>query len=79
MIELKKTRWAAEVNSGSTELGFLEWLKLQQAMGDAHHLNKLPLMEAMWWFIENVDEHHPLRNSLFFDLRHRVREAQESL
>jgi hypothetical protein len=38
------------------------------------HLDGLPLVAALWWFIENVNEDHPHRNELFFYLRERVRD-----
>lgn len=39
------------------------------------YLASLPLSEALWWFIENISEDHPLRNHYFFKLRERVRET----
>jgi hypothetical protein len=37
-----------------------------------NYLGGRPLVSALWWYIENVDEDHPLRNQLFFYLRERV-------
>jgi hypothetical protein len=37
------------------------------------HLEGLPLVAALWWFIENSNEDDPHRNELFFYLRERVR------
>jgi len=38
------------------------------------HLEGLPLVAALWWFIENSNEDDPHRNELFFYLRERVRD-----
>jgi hypothetical protein len=38
------------------------------------HLDSLLLLEALWWFIENVTDDHPQRQAAFFHLRTRVRE-----
>ena len=38
------------------------------------YTNKLPLIDALWWFIENVTDDDPQRNELFFRLRERMRE-----
>lgn len=40
---------------------------------DLAYLNGLPLQEAMWWFILNVDTHASDRQELFEALRERVR------
>jgi len=40
------------------------------------YLGTLPLAEAMWWFIENIPDHHEFRTPVFFYLRERVRESQ---
>jgi hypothetical protein len=37
-------------------------------------LDGLPLVSALWWFIENVNEDTPHRSELFFYLRERVRD-----
>lgn len=37
------------------------------------HLDSLPLVAALWWFIENIDGDHPQRDELFFHLRDRYR------
>jgi len=29
------------------------------------YLKSLPLIEALWWFIENIEPEHPHRTSLF--------------
>ena len=39
----------------------------------AEHLKSVPLNDALWWFIENVNEEDPHRNDYFFALRERVR------
>lgn len=36
-------------------------------------LDKLPLVQALWWFIENTNEDTPYRTELFFHLRERYR------
>lgn len=42
------------------------------------YVASLPLLEALWWFIENISEDHPERAVIFFDLRERYRnELQE--
>lgn len=40
---------------------------------EADHLRGLPLIEAMWLFIENIDSEHPARTEFFFLLRERYR------
>lgn len=37
------------------------------------YLETLPLADALWWFIENVDSEHANRTDIFFYLRGRVR------
>jgi hypothetical protein len=37
------------------------------------YLSGLPLVEALWWFIENIPDDHPRRNDVFFYLRERYR------
>lgn len=37
------------------------------------YLETLPLVNALFWFIENVTEEDPDRTELFFHLRERVR------
>lgn len=37
------------------------------------HVASLPLMQALWWFIENVTDDLPYRSEIFFALRERVR------
>lgn len=37
------------------------------------YVQGLPLMEALWWFIENVDLEDDSRTDLYFDLRERMR------
>jgi hypothetical protein len=32
-----------------------------------------PLVQALWWFIENVSDEHPERSEMFFALRARYR------
>ncbi|WP_044275861.1 hypothetical protein [Burkholderia gladioli] len=39
-----------------------------------YYLKGLPLVEALWWFIENCPEDLPGRTELFFALRERVRD-----
>jgi len=41
------------------------------------YLDGLPLADALWWFIENVDSENPDRSELFFHLRERVRDEGE--
>lgn len=36
------------------------------------YLRPLPLDQALWWFIENIDADHKHRTALFFYLRERV-------
>lgn len=44
-----------------------------------NYVKSLPLMEALWWFIENINDNEPVnRNQIFFDLRERYREQQTS-
>lgn len=38
------------------------------------YLASLPSVEALWWYIENVDETTEYRNDYFFALRERVRD-----
>lgn len=37
------------------------------------HLDTLPGVLALFWFMENVGDEHPHRNELFFYCRERVR------
>lgn len=37
------------------------------------YLSGLPMAEALWWFIENVNEDSAHRSELFFYLRERMR------
>lgn len=37
------------------------------------YLNGLPLANALWWFIENINEDDTNRSDLFFYLRERMR------
>lgn len=37
------------------------------------YLDGLPLVTALWWYIENINEDDPYRTDLFFHLRERVR------
>lgn len=37
------------------------------------YLNGLPLVRALWWFMENVNEDSPHRSEIFFYLRERYR------
>lgn len=37
------------------------------------YLDGCPLVNALWWYIENSNEDDPHRNQLFFYLRERVR------
>lgn len=36
-------------------------------------LNDMPLTEALWWFIENINEDSLYRTPIFFYLRERVK------
>ena len=38
-------------------------------------LDSMGLSDALWWFIENVDDDHPARTDLFFYLRERMRKG----
>jgi hypothetical protein len=42
-------------------------------MNSAEYVKTRPLCEALFWFIENVDESDPERSETFFALRERVR------
>lgn len=42
------------------------------------YLQTLPLAEALWWFIENVNEDDSARTELFFYLRERKRNESRS-
>lgn len=39
----------------------------------AEYLKSLSLKDALWWFIENVNDEDPHRNDYFFALRERVK------
>lgn len=39
------------------------------------YLACLPLVDALWWFIENVSQEDPHRNTYFFALRERMRSS----
>lgn len=39
------------------------------------YLASLPLPDALWWFIENVNADTPLRTEMFFALRERMRKG----
>lgn len=41
------------------------------------YLDTLNLVNALWWFIENVNEDTPGRSEIFFHLRNRVRCHQD--
>lgn len=52
--------------------------KVLETFDKEHHdysdmLKGMPLVEALWWFIENVSEDDTSRNAYFFMLRERVR------
>ena len=36
-------------------------------------MNQMPLVMALWWWIENVTADDPARSEVFFYLRERVR------
>lgn len=40
-------------------------------------LDKMPLVQALWWFIENIPTDHPESASYFFHLRERYRREQQ--
>lgn len=42
------------------------------------YLDTLPLVNAMWWFIENVTPDSSYRTEVFFYLRERVRNEVQS-
>ncbi|WP_168991992.1 MULTISPECIES: hypothetical protein [Mesorhizobium] len=41
------------------------------------YIATLPLVEALWWFIENTPDEPAERSELFFDLRERYRADQD--
>ena len=41
------------------------------------YLDKQSLIQALWWFIENMDFDDPGQTEVFFYLRERVRAHQE--
>ena len=43
------------------------------------YLETMPLVLALWWWIENVTVDDPSRNETFFYLRQRVRAYEWSL
>ncbi len=45
---------------------------------DSVHMKELDLVDALWYFIENVEQEDPQRNETFFYLRERVRAHQET-
>lgn len=40
------------------------------------YLCSLELADALWWFIENVNDETPGRTEIYFALRERVREER---
>lgn len=42
------------------------------------YLDTLPLVHALWWWIENVTEDAPARDEVFFYLRSRYRTETQS-
>lgn len=38
------------------------------------YLGTLPMAQALWWFIENVNDDHADRQEIFFYLRERIRD-----
>jgi hypothetical protein len=38
------------------------------------YIDTLPIVDALWWFIENVPADAPYRTEMFFHLRERVRD-----
>lgn len=49
--------------------------KAQGPVNYTDYLDGLPLVQALWWFIENVDDETAFRTDYLFRLRQRVREA----
>lgn len=41
------------------------------------YTDTLPLVEALWWYIENVSQDGPQQTALFFHLRERYRKEQQ--
>lgn len=41
-----------------------------------NHLETCNIVNALWWFVENVNEESPHRSEVFFYLRERVRGYQ---
>lgn len=52
--------------------------KVDAAQDDVEYVAGLPLVRALWWFIENIEAEHSRRNEIFFALRERVREANRN-
>jgi hypothetical protein len=50
----------------------------EQAERYVAYLNTLPLVSALWWFIENVTPDSSYRTEVFFHLRERVRAEVQS-
>jgi hypothetical protein len=42
------------------------------------YLKTLPLLQALWWYIENVTSEHPHATTYFFYLRNRYRKEVQS-
>jgi len=42
-------------------------------MQTVEHLTTLPLVEALWWYIENITTDDPRATRVFFYLRERYR------
>lgn len=43
----------------------------------SEYLASLPLLDAVWWFVENVSEEDTRRTDYFFSLRQRMREQAD--
>lgn len=41
------------------------------------YVAQLPLLDALWWFIENLPTERTSSNAIFFDLRERVRQRDQ--
>ncbi len=40
-----------------------------------NYFDTVSLSDALWWFIENIDEEHPDKTDIYFYLRERMRNS----
>lgn len=45
----------------------------EETANQSKYLSKLPLIDALWWFIENSDDESPHKTTYYFLLRERMR------